>query len=120
MIRRPPRSTLFPYTTLFRSVVVSAGVPGPAPAQPLPYYEDPGAPVSEDCLNLTVWAPDRDDGAAGGRRSGAALPVVVWIYGGGFEHGANSSAISDPMAEERLINPVQIGRYSVSFVYFTV
>jgi len=23
MIRRPPRSTLFPYTTLFRSVVVS-------------------------------------------------------------------------------------------------
>src|SRR3712207_8409364 len=25
MIRRPPRSTLFPYTTLFRSVVVRAG-----------------------------------------------------------------------------------------------
>src|SRR5260221_7628519 len=24
MIRRPPRSTLFPYTTLFRSIVVSA------------------------------------------------------------------------------------------------
>src|SRR5256885_8752023 len=28
MIRRPPRSTLFPYTTLFRSV---AGTTGPAP-----------------------------------------------------------------------------------------
>src|SRR3712207_8709627 len=26
MIRRPPRSTLFPYTTLFRSVRVLAGV----------------------------------------------------------------------------------------------
>src|SRR3712207_8893023 len=26
MIRRPPRSTLFPYTTLFRSLVVAAGV----------------------------------------------------------------------------------------------
>src|SRR5256885_3730088 len=25
MIRRPPRSTLFPYTTLFRSVVVERG-----------------------------------------------------------------------------------------------
>src|SRR5256885_12894541 len=25
MIRRPPRSTLFPYTTLFRSIVVVAG-----------------------------------------------------------------------------------------------
>src|SRR5262249_61864549 len=29
MIRRPPRSTLFPYTTLFRS-------PGPAPSMPRP------------------------------------------------------------------------------------
>src|SRR5256886_11541785 len=27
MIRRPPRSTLFPYTTLFRSFVVFAGFP---------------------------------------------------------------------------------------------
>src|SRR2546425_9490700 len=26
MIRRPPRSTLFPYTTLFRSLNMSAGV----------------------------------------------------------------------------------------------
>src|SRR5256885_5575104 len=25
MIRRPPRSTLFPYTTLFRSVVIARG-----------------------------------------------------------------------------------------------
>src|SRR3712207_7479940 len=25
MIRRPPRSTLFPYTTLFRSVVIAGG-----------------------------------------------------------------------------------------------
>src|SRR3712207_7990434 len=28
MIRRPPRSTLFPYTTLFRSVDKQRGVPG--------------------------------------------------------------------------------------------
>src|SRR3712207_8913468 len=28
MIRRPPRSTLFPYTTLFRSIVGHGGVPG--------------------------------------------------------------------------------------------
>src|SRR2546426_4220394 len=28
MIRRPPRSTLFPYTTLFRSLVTGAGLPG--------------------------------------------------------------------------------------------
>src|SRR2546430_9872034 len=34
MIRRPPRSTLFPYTTLFRSHV--------APAQPTPVLIGPG------------------------------------------------------------------------------
>src|SRR2546427_7984356 len=28
MIRRPPRSTLFPYTTLFRSLVVLTNTPG--------------------------------------------------------------------------------------------
>src|SRR2546429_6777453 len=33
MIRRPPRSTLFPYTTLFRSLRPRS-VPGPAAAQP--------------------------------------------------------------------------------------
>src|SRR2546427_5431670 len=28
MIRRPPRSTLFPYTTLFRSLLISQFLPG--------------------------------------------------------------------------------------------
>src|SRR3712207_9119228 len=31
MIRRPPRSTLFPYTTLFRSDSIFTGAPGGAP-----------------------------------------------------------------------------------------
>src|SRR3989442_11210205 len=35
MIRRPPRSTLFPYTTLFRSVGCAAVV-DPAPSAPAP------------------------------------------------------------------------------------
>src|SRR3712207_7498898 len=39
MIRRPPRSTLFPYTTLFRSPVRRARHPGPGlpPAHREPY-----------------------------------------------------------------------------------
>src|SRR5215204_4136901 len=39
MIRRPPRSTLFPYTTLFRSAAADrprAARPGRAPAPPRP------------------------------------------------------------------------------------
>src|SRR5258708_29827754 len=32
MIRRPPRSTLFPYTTLFRSFLLTANVPPRADA----------------------------------------------------------------------------------------
>src|SRR5437660_4419122 len=35
MIRRPPRSTLFPYTTLFRSPRPN-GACGPPPVQPAP------------------------------------------------------------------------------------
>src|SRR3712207_7663460 len=36
MIRRPPRSTLFPYTTLFRSAAPSSGPPSAPPAPPTP------------------------------------------------------------------------------------
>src|SRR3712207_7193091 len=39
MIRRPPRSTLFPYTTLFRSqeLIASTETPGPGTAAPRRY-----------------------------------------------------------------------------------
>src|SRR5256886_16675368 len=37
MIRRPPRSTLFPYTTLFRSRVASLGAGRRGDEQPLPH-----------------------------------------------------------------------------------
>src|SRR5258707_6685909 len=49
MIRRPPRSTLFPYTTLFRSrppCVVLASSPPPAPVQ-TPYSSEPSGHRSE-------------------------------------------------------------------------
>src|SRR2546421_7862255 len=47
MIRRPPRSTLFPYTTLFRSVVITPVIsnppPGVDPTTP-PTFDNPDPP----------------------------------------------------------------------------
>src|SRR3712207_7704813 len=40
MIRRPPRSTPFPYTTLFRSGLPVAGAPGPGAERFRPGYFD--------------------------------------------------------------------------------
>src|SRR5256885_8243800 len=52
MIRRPPRSTLFPYTTLFRSSMLlkptSRSVSAPAPAKPRVYQT---VPLPLSCLN---------------------------------------------------------------------
>src|SRR2546430_13220196 len=54
MIRRPPRSTLFPYTTLFRSLVASAprtGARGPGPgARPSPSFRADGGPDAAEVL----------------------------------------------------------------------
>src|SRR3712207_7773534 len=50
MIRRPPRSTLFPYTTLFRSVDLRAGVGvvGPRPDRHPSLVEVEGPPARRD------------------------------------------------------------------------
>src|SRR3712207_7823640 len=48
MIRRPPRSTLFPYTTLFRSIpaLLELAVPEqPAPAEAEPVVPEPAMAV---------------------------------------------------------------------------
>src|SRR2546426_8741497 len=57
MIRRPPRSTLFPYTTLFRSqrgLIVSVAEPSDSKASALPRFPlDPRAPYAHPFY----WAP---------------------------------------------------------------
>src|SRR3989475_13103195 len=54
MIRRPPRSTLFPYTTLFRSLAmpVASVVPAPPPA------ELGQRPVGTGPWRLVAWQHD--------------------------------------------------------------
>src|SRR2546421_9091098 len=49
MIRRPPRSTLFPYTTLFRSAF----------EETLPHLP-PGKPLAVVCSGQTCLPPTRD------------------------------------------------------------
>src|SRR3712207_8570541 len=70
MIRRPPRSTLFPYTTLFRSALQGAGRPDEAaPAGPPPGTRWPDAA-------RTVRAPGHGTavGDAAPRHPGAGQP----------------------------------------------
>lgn len=43
-------------------------------------FTDPG--MSEDCLTLNIWAPVA--------KESGKLPVMVWIFGGGFVSGATS------------------------------
>src|SRR3712207_8501653 len=50
MIRRPPRSTLFPYTTLFRSALMAATQ---RPLAELVFSEPTGVPAWK---NLPSWA----------------------------------------------------------------
>jgi para-nitrobenzyl esterase len=65
-----------------------------APTDPLPHVEirnatqygpqcmqASGAPMSEDCLFANVWTPKS------AVRTGARLPVMVWVYGGSFVQG---------------------------------
>ncbi len=73
---------------------VDARSPGAAPPQ-LPRTE-PGwsghaAPnfTSEDCLNLNVFTPAADD---------AGRPVLVHVFGGGFQTGSANSPLQDAAA----------------------
>src|SRR2546425_8057358 len=76
MIRRPPRSTLFPYTTLFRSDVVRRRERRQAaPARPDGGWELPGIEIDRrvgiDRVQMQVMEPRRREhgGAACRRRS---------------------------------------------------
>lgn len=53
---------------------------------------------SEDCLYLNLWRPT-------GASSGAKLPVMVWIYGGGFVGGSSAMPLTSgtQFAKQRVI-----------------
>src|SRR5687767_15452831 len=71
MIRRPPRSTLFPYTTLFRSIDVRVGVP---------VVVEDGARRGQSLVPLRGLG----DGGSGAQR------VVLVPHMGGTQRGGRS------------------------------
>src|ERR1041384_8541375 len=74
MIRRPPRSTLFPYTTLFRSLGRGdvAGEPGDDGADPLPLVERQAHALDV----LVEIAPEIEDQVVAGDTREIGAPVA--------------------------------------------
>src|SRR2546430_12794503 len=74
MIRRPPRSTLFPYTTLFRSgsggASLTSGIQGVVQAGPTCPVEQVGAPCPDRPVPSTVRAIGTDGRIAEGKTDG--------------------------------------------------
>src|SRR2546425_11106692 len=105
MIRRPPRSTLFPYTTLFRSQAVEQAEPE---ARRLHREERGGGAVHAEAEKRRV--PERDhagvaDQDVGGHRQeppdqdlrGEALPER-WKHERGDDQGRDHDREPDPIA----------------------
>src|SRR3712207_6965652 len=68
MIRRPPRSTLFPYTTLFRSVPLGEGSDAPCPADRLEVsWDEPGDEYVHGAFVAPLGPPPSADTTEGNR-----------------------------------------------------
>src|SRR3712207_8347830 len=84
MIRRPPRSTLFPYTTLFRSVGVGQLLTGRPP---------PSALQLQVTLRLQVLAPVVVLQAVAGHRTVFHLAADIPLVCGGLRSEEHTSEL---------------------------
>src|SRR3989454_12538265 len=105
MIRRPPRSTLFPYTTLFRSALAAPLLPVPAVAAPSRdalqgrFLTAAELALLEELTELIIPADDHSPGAraAGvaayidGRLAESLDPEGQGVWGGGPPGGGGVS-----------------------------
>src|SRR2546430_8199122 len=101
MIRRPPRSTLFPYTTLFRSAAVlgegrelrTKRIQLRVVAAHVVDETDRGSVADERAVGLAGLG---NDGALGGGREGAAAPAPVPQRGAPQPGGAHPRPAPEP------------------------
>ncbi|KAI9512213.1 extracellular triacylglycerol lipase precursor [Russula earlei] len=70
-----------------------------------PYSE---GDMSENCLTLNVFRPNRMD-------KHSSLPVMVWIYGGGFYSGASSLYDGTPLVEQSMARGTPIIFVSLNY-----
>src|SRR3989475_1126100 len=110
MIRRPPRSTLFPYTTLFRSANFADGTSASAsasvPLMPTIGSVSPSSGVQGASLTVTVTGANFQAGASGGFGSGitvssttvvsSAQLSVALVIGATAAMGARDVTVSNP------------------------
>src|SRR3989454_12700763 len=90
MIRRPPRSTLFPYTTLFRSVrLLSVGTLGPGELAAL---------VRRTCVSFAPTSRDRADLAALGADSAVLREIDQCARRGALVRAGPRAAAVRPRA----------------------
>ena len=61
--------------------------------------------VSEDCLYLNIWTPAEATTTARTKSAQERLPVIVWIYGGGYNNGSASMPLywGDRLARKGVI-----------------
>src|SRR5690348_17749158 len=89
MLRRPPRSTLFPYTTLFRSTFVLAAARSGWKSRPtLP-------PASTDFIDSGAWNGDRSRTFS--RASASDHSWSVRYSSSGFRSEEHTSELQSPV-----------------------
>src|SRR2546422_8647877 len=94
MIRRPPRSTLFPYTTLFRSAN-SENTPGP---QPISATVSPGRTAR---AIASAYAPKRPASAIILPKSWSEYISAGGNSGGGATSGGDALRVRDDQLTKR-------------------
>src|SRR2546422_2996215 len=108
MIRRPPRSTLFPYTTLFRSPAVFC--PSWIVTGPVKLTVRPRLSCSDSCPETVVGRP-RVDGKVQdpARLTFDTASLGCWVntsVGGGAAHAITKSTCAVPPAGTDTIRPL--------------